>query len=350
MNNMETEETIALSVPLKDAEKIRRYLHEKNIIRDDLKIKKDENNIYFPIKKALKKQLPYNTVKKMFEKKEIKSTSYKEIISLPDNLKKELPTSYDTVGNIILLKLPKSLLKYQKEIGEALLKTNKNIKTVCLAEPVSGELRIRKIKVIAGKKSTKTTHTEYGLFFDVDVKNTYFSPRLATERKRIANQVKPGENIVDMFAGVAPFSIMIAKYAKPKIIYAVDKNKKSVELAKQNIKRNNVLDKIEIIYDDAKRLDRILTNKADRIIMNLPFSAHKFFIDALKIAKDSCIIHHYDILKEERIQDRIKYLKKIADRKNFSLKNIEIKKIKTYAPREFYICLDITARKHADVA
>jgi len=88
MNNMKTEETIALSVPLKDAEKIRRCLYEKNIMREDLKIKKDENNIYFPIKTALKERLSYDIVKKTFEKKEIKPNSYKEIISLPNNLKK----------------------------------------------------------------------------------------------------------------------------------------------------------------------------------------------------------------------------------------------------------------------
>jgi len=343
---METEETIAISVPLKDAEKIRRHLHEKNIIREDLKIKKDENNIYFPIKKPSKENLSYNIIKKTFQKKEIKPTSYKEIISLPNNLKKELPTSHDIIGDIILLKLPKTLLKYKKEIGNALLKTNKNIKTVCLAEPVRGELRVRNIKVIAGEKRTKTTHTEYGLLFDVDIKNTYFSPRLATERKRIANQVKPKEVVVDMFAGVAPFSIMIAKHAEPKIIYAIDKNKKAVELAKQNIKRNNVLDKVEIVHADAKRLDKILTNKADRIIMNLPFSAHKFFTNALKIAKDSCKIHYYDVLKEEKIQNRINELKKIAEKEKFILTNIEIRKIKTYAPREFYIGIDITAQKN----
>ena len=60
------------------------------------------------------------------------------------------------------------------------------------------------------------------------LKETYFSPRLANERKRITSLVKPGETVVDMFAGVAPFSIMIAKYANPKIIYAIDKNKDAI--------------------------------------------------------------------------------------------------------------------------
>ena len=56
---------------------------------------------------------------------------------------------------------------------------------------------------------------------------------LASERKRVAGLVKPGEIVVDMFAGVAPFSIMIARYAKPKIVYAIDKNKEAIILAER---------------------------------------------------------------------------------------------------------------------
>ncbi len=117
-----------------------------------------------------------------------------------------------------------------------MLETHKNIRTVCLIDPVSGELRTRNVAIIAGENQTLTTHTEYGLSFDVDVETTYFSPRLASERKRVANLVKSGEIVVDMFAGVAPFSIMIARYAKPKIVYAIDKNKEAVLLCKKECK------------------------------------------------------------------------------------------------------------------
>ena len=83
-----------------------------------------------------------------------------------------------------------------------------------------------------------------------------------------------------MFAGVAPFSIMMAKYADPEIVYAIDKNKEALKYAKQNIKRNNVLDRVEVINADAKEVPNILQKKADRIIMNLPLSSHLFFVSA----------------------------------------------------------------------
>jgi tRNA (guanine37-N1)-methyltransferase len=214
-----------------------------------------------------------------------------------------------------------------------------------LVEPVSGELRTRNIEIIAGERETVTMHREYGLKLIVDVAKTYFSPRLASERKRISDLVEPDEVIVDMFAGVAPFSIMIAKFAKPEIIYAFDKNKYAVQLAKQNIKLNNVLNKVEVIHADAKDCQNILTEKVDRIIMNLPFSAHAFLNYALRIAKDRCVIHYYDILHENHIQSRIENLREITRKNKFTLDSLDVRKIKTYAPREFYIGIDIKAKK-----
>jgi tRNA (guanine37-N1)-methyltransferase len=278
-----------------------------------------------------------------------KPKSYKELLNIPDNLKNKLPTSYDVVGNILLLKLDPELINFKTEIGDILLKINKNIKTVCLTKPVKGELRTRDIEIISGENSTETIHKEFGLRFKVDVKKAYFSPRLANERKRVTELVKDGEIVVDMFAGVAPFSIMIAKYANPKIVYAFDKNKDAVRYANNNVKINNVLDKVEVIHIDAEKSEEILNQKgikANRIIMNLPFSSYLFFENALKLVADSCTIHYYDILKEDAINARINDLKKIADQSKINLAKIDIRKIKTYAPREFYIGVDITAKKN----
>jgi tRNA (guanine37-N1)-methyltransferase len=284
-----------------------------------------------------------------------KTKSYKEIVKIPQNLKKDLPTSFDVIGDILLIKLKDNIIKYKEEIAKALLKNHKNIKTVCLIHPVSGELRTRKIEIIGGEKRTKTIHKEYGLNFAIDIKKAYFSTRLANERKRIMDQVKNNEIIIDMFTGVAPFSIMIAKYAKPKIIYAFDKNKDAIKYAKENIKINNVLDKVEAVCIDALNIPNYLKEKnvkADRIIMNLPFSVFDFFPKALQTLKNDGAIHYYEILTDESLDERINELKEIAKKQGYILAFNSIRKIKSYSPREFYIGIDITAKrkKDADVA
>jgi tRNA (guanine37-N1)-methyltransferase len=350
---MKTEKSKGIKIKHIETEKTRKFLIRKKLIRSDLKIKKDEKYCYIPIKKIIKEIKNFEIVEKKFEKQKEKYFSYKDYLNFPDNIKKKLPNSYDIIGEIILIKLPSDSLKYKNLIGAALIKTNKNIKTVCLIDPVSGELRTRNLSIISGDKNTSTIHNEFGIKYYINLSKAYFSPRLANERKRISKLVKNNEIIVDLFAGVGPFSIMIAKYANPKKIYLIDKNKYAIKYAKKNILINNVLDKINILNIDAKNIERyILKNKlkADRVIMNLPFSAFNYFENALKILADNAFIHYYDILKNEKINDRINYLKRISEKNGFKIKKFKIRKIKSYSPREFYIGIDITAKKIADVA
>jgi tRNA (guanine37-N1)-methyltransferase len=279
---------------------------------------------------------------------DIKAKSYKEIVKIPPDLKKDLPTSFDVIGDILLIKLKDNILNYKKEIAQAFLKNHKNVKTVCLIHPVTGELRTRKIEIIGGEKITETIHKEYGLKFLVDIKKAYFSTRLANERKRITNQVHDNETVVDMFTGVAPFPIMIAKYAKPKIIYAFDKNKNAIKYAKENIKINNVLDKVELICTDALNIPQYIKErnvKVDRIIMNLPFSSFNFFVKSLQIIKSEGVIHYYEMLTDDNLDIRTKKLEEIAKKQGLNLVFNDIRKIKSYSPREFYIGIDITAKR-----
>jgi tRNA (guanine37-N1)-methyltransferase len=352
---MEKEKSLSLEIPLDKAEDIRKYLIRKHIINKSLKIFKQDKFIYFPIKNdyyiyiSNHKQLEkFNKKEKIFLKNKTKQKSYKDIIAIPNDLKKFLPSSYDEIGDLILIKIPDNLSLYKKEIGASLLIINKKIKSIFSISPIIGEMRTREIEIIAGENKTETVHKEYNLKFKVDINKAYFSTRLANERKKIASIVKDNEIIIDMFAGVAPFSIMIAKYANPEIIYAIDKNKEAIKYAKYNIKINKVLDKVEVINADSKNIPKIMNKKsikADRIIMNLPFSSDQFFSSALKISKEKVNIHYYSIINGQNINFKLRLLKSIAKDNGFKLVNLPVRKIKTYSPREFYICIDITATK-----
>ncbi len=338
----------AVRVKLKDTEKIRRKLIEKDILEKNLRIFRKNGFSYIPIKKDSYTDL--KTTIEFFKKNKEKIDSYQEYIAI-EEIKGNLPTSFDIIGNIAVVKLDEDIKKYKREIGNAILKSNKNIKTVCMTDPVSGEYRTRNLEIIAGENKTKTIHKEFNLSFLVDLKKVYFSPRLANERKRIADIVKNDEIIVDMFTGVAPFSVMISKYSNPKMIYAIDKNKDAIELAKINVRKNKAYDKIKLICADSKNVKKLLDKHSknsinvDRIIMNLPFSSFDFFDYALFLVEKESVIHYYEIISEDVIDKRIEKLKEIALNKNISLTDFRINKIKSYSPREFYIGIDITAKK-----
>ena len=136
---------------------------------------------------------------------------------------------------------------------------------------MDGEYRLRGLELIAGENKYVTTYKEYGCKFFVNVASSYFSPRLSTERLRISNLVSANETIVNMFAGVGTFSIIIAKKV-PVLIYNIDSNLDAYILSKINSKLNKVEKSIISINGDAHDIlsSQTFIQKADRILMPLP--------------------------------------------------------------------------------
>ena len=103
----------------------------------------------------------------------------------------ELISAFDQIGEIIIVRIPDSLLPKKNIIGEALLKDVKIVRSVFYqASAVEGDFRTRNLEVIAGEDNTETEYREFGCKFIVDVQNAFFSPRLSTERDRIANLIQ----------------------------------------------------------------------------------------------------------------------------------------------------------------
>ncbi len=183
-----------------------------------------------------------------------------------------------------------------REIAEAVMESDVPCATVLnRASPIEGALRVRDWEVLAGN-GTETVHREYGHEFRLDVAEVYFSPRLATERRRIVERVTPGESAIDMFAGVGPYAIPIA--ARGADVVACDLNERAIEYLRENAERNGVADRITAVAGDVRDLAGSYANTADRIVMNLPHSADEFLDTAVTLAGAACVIHYYDIQHE----------------------------------------------------
>ncbi|TLX71122.1 MAG: class I SAM-dependent methyltransferase family protein [Thaumarchaeota archaeon] len=202
--------------------------------------------------------------------------------------------AFDQVGDIIILKIPDSLVPKKKTIGKVLLEKVKTAKSVFYqSSPVSGNFRTRKLELLAGEDKTETEYKEHGCRFKVDVEKAFFSPRLSTERDRIANLVKDGETVINMFGGVGMFSIIAAKKKKC-VVYNIDINPSATKLCEQNIKINKLVGKVESLTGDAaKIIEEQLSGKGDRVLMLLPEKSDEFLDAAIKAAKKNGIIHYY---------------------------------------------------------
>jgi len=208
-----------------------------------------------------------------------------------------LVKSYDIIGDIAVLRVPEDLKPRIQTIAEAVMQTHRHVKTVLQqAGGVSGEFRLRELEWVAGEKKSETVHREFGCVLKVDLEKSYFSPRLSHERMRVARLVKPGEIVVNMFAGVGCYSIIIAKHSKVEKIYSVDVNPSAVQSMVENVRLNRVDARVVPILGDARLVvAERFRGVADRVLMPLPEKAFEYLDCALSALKSAggCI-HYYD--------------------------------------------------------
>ena len=300
---------IGIKVPKNNADIIRRVLLNHNIIKLDMKIKRAEDFVYIPLintpNMELMEELNVYEVKIVDTDFEIHTKGPK---SLKDYLKgkmateiiEEIKKSFDIIGEIVILEIPEEFDEYKYIIGEAALKFTKRRAVYRKTSKIQGIIRTRELEHLAGEDNSITIHREFGNRFKLDVRKVYFSPRLATERRRLSQQTVDEEIIVDMFAGIGPFSISIAKDHSVKV-YAIDINPDAYKYLKENIKLNKLKGTIIPLLGDVDEVLNGLNIKSDRIIMNLPGTAWSFLDIAIKSLKSGGVLHYYEFASEYKI-------------------------------------------------
>jgi tRNA (guanine37-N1)-methyltransferase len=229
----------------------------------------------------------------------IREALAKARVSGPDRLS----TGVDVVGDIAIVRLDGFSSGEKRKLARALLDEMKNVKVVMEQQGgIQGEYRLRKLRHLAGEERTLTSHRENGCTFRVDVARCYFSPRLSTERLRVAEEVKPGERVLNMFAGVGPFSILVAKRAGARVT-SCELNGYAAELHEQNNRLNKVEGLVTVIRADAEDLPAIVKTKFARVIMPLPSDAKRYLPTALRLAKKGAMIHYYRHLLGENEEE-----------------------------------------------
>ena len=290
-----------------------------------------------------------------------KHTSLQEALKskIPETYLGSIPQSYDIIGDIATVEFDSSCLSnsvehiiYKKIIADAIIDVNKNVKSVFEKKSeIKGTYRLRELALLAGEDKSETYHRENDCIFKLDIKKTYFSPRLVFERRRISIlNMNENEVIVDMFSGVGPFSIQIANLNNVKI-YAFDINPRAYQYLKENIKLNKLKGQIfphniniKDLTNPGSQIGNILHNKADRIIMNLPEKALDFINTACYLMKKSGgNLHFYHFSEKPNPIDRAKELLKTELAKiNWKIKKtLNSKVVKSYSPKLDLIVLDI---------
>lgn len=264
---------------------------------------------------------------------------------LPPHLLASLPHAIDFVGEIAVIEVPPELENYKKTIGEAILKAHKHVQTVLgKAGAVEGTYRLRAFEVIAGLAKTETVHREYDCVYHVDLAKAYFSPRLSHEHNRVASLVKGGETVIDMFAGVGPFSILIARKCGDVQLFAIDANPDAIGLLKRNIATNNVEKKVNPILGDVREVVKSgLVGVADRVIMNLPERAIEYVDVACEAIKPTGgMMHYYEFTNASKPREaaKIRLIEVVREANRSVRKILSTRTVRATAPYTWQMAVD----------
>ncbi|MGC8974639.1 MAG: class I SAM-dependent methyltransferase [Thermoprotei archaeon] len=257
----------------------------------------------------------------------------------------------EIIGDIAVIRKPPELPnEVFVTLGEEILKRLPYVKSVWLAvTSVKTKYRIREHVFLAGENRSTTTYREHGCVFKVDINSVYVSPALNYEHKRVADLVRPGEFIINMFAGAGLFSIIIAKKAKPRKVISIDINPRAYELMLENILLNRVEDIVEARLGDASQIVREFTDTADRILMPLPEYSRTYLPDAISALKECGVIHVYDFVsakkKEEALIEGREIFGKELEKNNVRYWFLYERIVRSVGPRYYQVVLDIKVCK-----
>ncbi|VVB82034.1 tRNA (guanine(37)-N1)-methyltransferase Trm5a [uncultured archaeon] len=250
--------------------------------------------------------------------------------------------SFDVLGNIAVVKFSeKTKSSEKKKIAEKILKENKSIRTILeKKEKIKGRLRKFSTAFILGEKTKEVLYKENNCLFRFNIEETYFSPRLSNERKEIASLIKKNETVLVMFAGVAPFSIVIAKNSKAKKVYSNELNREANKYAELNISLNKLKNKIELIPGDIKRVAPKIKQKFDVIVMPRPQLKDSFLESAFLLVKKGTRIYYYDFCRDDEIEEVKEKIWAEAKRAKKSIKILNVKKAGELAPHKIRLRID----------
>jgi tRNA (guanine37-N1)-methyltransferase len=308
-------------------EEVRSALAERALLDHDHEITVTDERIFIPVTDAEAVPAEYVVV--------AHDAPARETQVMPANILGFEP-SYERLGDIVLL--DESDDGRATRIADAMMDSALPTSTVMnRASKVTGEFRTREWDVLAGN-GTETVHREYGCEFALDIADVYFSPRLATERHRVTEQVEAGEHVVDMFAGVGPFTIPFA--GRGARVVGTDMNPVAVEYLRENVERNDVADRVTAIAGDVREVAAEYEGWAERLVMNLPHTADEFLDTAVRLASDDCVIHYYDIQHEDDPYGPGERAIRAAA-EDYEVTVETRRTVRSYAPHELNVCLDV---------
>jgi tRNA (guanine37-N1)-methyltransferase len=218
---------------------------------------------------------------------------------LPDRVLPLLSDHFEVIGDVAVLTLPGDLRPYGRTIAEAIVARRRNIYTVLnKTSSLTGPHRTGTYETLYGG-TTVTVYHEFGFSYRLDVARSFFSARLAYERRRVTEQVEPGEQVYVPFAGVGPFAIPAA--ARGADVVAVEKNPDAFAFLLENVLANHTGGSCHVLQGDALDTTLLPHQRFDRLIIPAPYGMDHALDLLLPLLKRDGMAHLYTFTGKEQV-------------------------------------------------
>lgn len=223
--------------------------------------------------------------------------------TIPADLLPLVSDHFEVIGDVAVIGIPAMLEPYKRVIAEAVAAKRKNIVTVLnKTEKIAGASRTASYETVIGH-NTETVHREFGFSYRIDVGRSFFSARMAYERRRVTGQVEPGEAVYVPFAGVGPFAVPAA--ARGAEVWAAEQNPDAFRLLQENAAMNRVGDRCHALQGDALDTALIPCRHFDRIIIPAPYGMDRALDVMLPLLSPGGMAHWYTFGPKEQVPGRI---------------------------------------------
>lgn len=271
-----------------------------------------------------------------------KPLSFREAVAkvLTSKEREKMIYSFDVLGDMALMEIPKELQKKKKVISRTFLDTHPSIHKVF--EKVgehSGKYRVEKIQWLAGDKTPEVVYMEWGCQFHVHPGKVFFNPRLGTERQRVAQMIRPRQTAAVFFSGVAPYAVILAKHTPVKRVYALEWNPEARMYAELNIHVNKVDSRVVPIWGDVDAAP--VLEPVDHVIMPAPESALAHLPAAVSWTKIKGIIHLYLFVDTATAEQDVRALLEEKMPAGVKWKQVFARKVSDFSPRKQQWCVGI---------
>jgi len=238
------------------------------------------------------------------------------------------PRRWERIGDVLVLRFPLRELREARAIAK-IFGTVLRVRTVIQdVSGIHGPLRTPDVRVLWGS-GTETVHVEGGIRYALDIARVMFSSGNLAERIGIADRVRSGSVVVDLFAGIGYFSLPIAVRSRAETVYACELNPVAFRYLVENTRLNRTTNLVPLLGDCR---DVAPPRVADWVIMG-HFDAREYLDVAFQTLRSKGTIVYHELCPKEQYPDALTRRLAAAARAHWmNVRSIQTRIVKSYAP------------------